>query len=151
MVLAACDPPEMEDNMKFNIPKIIRPLEMSVYDESMEDLALQVWVNPTRNIKNSFDDLQIKIIGLKNESEKLLTAKKPDDKKAEALRKKVDVVNVSIYEWYANILSQSSDADSHTSADELVALADEDPALWIFIATGTQALIGEHAEGIRKN
>ena len=151
MVLAACDPPEMEDNMKFNIPKIIRPLEMSVYDESMEGLALQVWVNPTRNIKNSFDDLQIKIFGLKNESEKLLAAKKADDKKAEALGKKVEAVNVSIYEWYANILSQSSDTDSHTSADELVALADEDPALWIFIATGIQGLIGEHTEGIRKN
>ena len=137
--------------MKFNIPKIVRPLEMSAYDESMEGLALQVWVNPTRNIKNDFDELQIKIIGLKNESEKLLAAKKADDKKAEALSKKVDAVNRSIYEWYANILSQSSDTDSHTSADELTELADKDPALWIFVATGTQAVIGEHAEGIRKN
>ncbi len=137
--------------MKFNIPKIIRPLEMSAYDESMEGLALQVWVNPTRNIKNDFDSLQIKILGLKNESEKLLAAKKPDDKKAEALSKKIEVVTKSIYEWYANILSQSSDADSRASADELAGFADEDPALWIFVATGTQALIGEHAEGIRKN
>lgn len=137
--------------MKFNIPKIIRPLEMSVYDESMEGLALQVWVNPTRNIKNDFADLQFKIFGLKNKSEKLLATKKADDKKAEALSKKVDAVSKSIYEWYANILSQSSDADSHTSADELEALADEDPAIWIYITTGTQALIGEHSEGIRKN
>ena len=151
MVLAVRDPTRMEDIMKFNIPKILRPLEMSVYDESMEGLALQVWVNPTRNIKNDFDSLQFKIIGLKNESEKLLVAKKPDDKKAEALSKKVESVNKSIYEWYANVLSQSSDTDSHTSADELTGLADEDPALWIFIATGTQALIGEHTEGIRKN
>ena len=117
----------------------------------MEGLALQVWVNPTRNIKNEFDGLQIKIFGLRGESEKLLAAKKPDDKKAEALSKKIGAVNVSIYEWYANVLSQSSDTDLHTSADELKELADEDPALWIFIATGTQALIGEHAEGIRKN
>lgn len=137
--------------MKFNIPKIIRPLKMSAYDEGMEGLALQVWVNPTRNIKNGFDDLQIKIIGLKHESEKLLTAKKPDDKKAEALSEKIEAVNKSIYEWYANILSQSSDTDSRTSADELAEMADEDPALWIFIATGAQALIGEHTEGIRKN
>ena len=69
--------------MKFNIPKIIRPLEMSVYDEGMEGIALQAWVNPTRNIKNDFDSLQIKIIGLRNESNKLLATKKPDDKKAE--------------------------------------------------------------------
>ena len=137
--------------MKFDIPKIIRPLEMSAYDESMEGLALHAWVNPTRNIKNEFTDLQIKIIGLKNDLEKLLATKRADERKVDALNKKVDAVNKSIYAWYANILSQSSDAASHTSADELVALADEDPALWIFIATGTQALIGEHAEGIRKN
>jgi len=137
--------------MKFNIPKIVRPLEMSVYDESMEGLALQVWVNPTRNIKNSFDDLQIKIIGLKNDLEELLTAKKADEKKAIALNEKADVVNKAIYEWYANVLSQASDSETHTSADELKELADEDPALWVFIATGVQALIGEHAEGIRKN
>ena len=63
----------------------------------------------------------------------------------------VDTVNDSIYEWYANILSQSSDTDSHVSVDELKELTDEDPALWVYIATGTQALMGEHAEGIRKN
>jgi len=137
--------------MKFNIPKIIRPLEMSAYDESMEGLALSVWVNPSRNIKNGFDDLQIKIIGLKNDLEKLLKTKKPAEEKAGGLSKKVEATNKAIYEWYANILSQSSDADSHTSADELSELADADPALWIFIATGTQALIGEHAEGVRKN
>lgn len=137
--------------MKFNIPKIIRPLEMSVYDESMEGLALQVWVNPTRNIKNEFSDLQIKIVGLKNEVEKLLGKKGASESKAEGLSKKVDVANKSIYEWYANMLSQASDSATHTSADDLKELADEDPAIWIYIATGTQALIGEHAEGIRKN
>lgn len=137
--------------MKFNIPKIIRPLEMSVYDESMEGLTLHVWVNPTRNIKNEFSDLQIKIIGLKHGVEKLLEEKGASEVKAEGLSKEVDVVNKSIYEWYANILSQASDSNTHTSAEELRALADEDPAIWIYIATGTQALIGEHTEGIRKN
>jgi hypothetical protein len=141
----------MEDKMKFNIPKIIRPLEMSAYAEEMEGLALHVWVNPTRNIKNEFDALQIKIFGLKNELEKLLTTKKPDDKKADALSGRLDAVNKSIYEWYANALSQASDPETHTSAYELNGLTEEDPALWIFIATGVQALIGEHAEGIRKN
>ncbi len=137
--------------MKFNIPKIIRPLEMSAYDESMDGLALQVWVNPSRNTKNGFDALQIKVIGLKHDLEKLLKTKKPAEEKAADMNKKVEAATQSIYEWYANILSQSSDTDSHTSADELNELEDEDPALWIFIATGIRALIGEHVEGIRKN
>ena len=137
--------------MKFDIPKIVRPLEMSSYAEEMEGLALQVWVNPSRNIKNDFAALQIKIYGLKQEIEKVLSAKKVNEKKAENLGMNVDTVNDSIYEWYANILSQSSDTDSHVSVDELKELTDEDPALWVYIATGTQALMGEHAEGIRKN
>jgi len=137
--------------MKFNIPKIVRPLEMSAYDEAMEGLALQVWVNPSRNIKNAFTDLQINLYGLKQEIEKAVSAKKPSEKKATELNKRVDSINNSVYEWYANILSQSSDTDSHVTAEELVELADEDPALWVYIGTGTQALIGEHAEGIRKN
>jgi len=137
--------------MKFNIPKIVRPLEMSAYDEAMEGLALQVWVNPSRNIKNVFTDLQFKIFELRQKIETVLSAKKADEKKAEALRKSIDAASESIYEWYANILSQSSDADSHVTAAELVELADGDPALWIYIATGTRALIEEHVEGIRKN
>ena len=137
--------------MKFNIPKVIRRLEMSVYAEEMEGLALSVWVNPTRNIKNDFANLQIGLVGLKVEIEKLLGTKKASEAKAEALNKKIDTVNQSIYKWYSNILSQDSDPDTHISAEELKELADEDPALWIYIATGTQALIGEHSEGIRKN
>jgi len=151
VVLAACDPPEMEDNMKFDIPKIIRPLEMSAYAEEMEGLALQVWVNPTRNIKNDFTDLQVSLIGLRVDIEELLAAENAADKKVETLNKKVDVVNVSIYEWYSNILSQSSDPDARVSVDDLKEIEAEDPALWIYIATGIQALIGEHLEGIRKN
>jgi hypothetical protein len=141
----------MEDNMKFNIPKIVRPLEMSVYAEEMEGLALHVWVNPPRKVKDDFMDLQVRLVGLRAAIEKMLATKKPSDKKAEALNDKVDAVNVSIYEWYSNMLSQDSDPDNHVSVDELKELADEDPALWIYIATGAQALIGEHAEGIRKN
>ena len=137
--------------MKFNIPKIVRPLEMSVYAEEMEGIALQVWVNPTRNIKNDFTNLQVRLFGLRGEIEKLLSTKGASDKKAESMNKKVDDVNTSIYEWYSNILSQASDPETHVSADGLKELADEDPALWIYVATGTQALIGEHSEGIRKN
>jgi len=101
--------------MKFDIPKIVRPLEMSAYAEEMEGLALHVWVNPSRNIKMEFSDLQIKLYGLKQDIDKLLTAKKSDDKKAVAMAAKIDAVNESIYAWYANMLSQSSDADSRVS------------------------------------
>ena len=124
---------------------------MSAYAEEMDGLALHVWVNPSRNIKNEFFSLQTKIGGLKQESEKLLTAKKPDDKKAEALAKSVEKINKSIYEWYANIWSQATDPETHVTVEEIEAMVTEDPAIWAFMARGTQALISEHSEGIRKN
>ena len=137
--------------MKFNIPKIIRRLEMSAYAEEMDGLALHVWVNPSRNIKKAFWGLQIELIGLKHEVDKLLASKKPDLKKIEAINERVEGIHKTIYEWYANILSQTPDSDTHVATEEIEAMADEDPALWIFMAQGTQALIEEHTEGIRKN
>ena len=138
--------------MKFNIPKIVRPLEMSVYAEEMEGLALSVWVNPSRNIKKAFWDCQVELIGLKQELNKLMATKaNPATKKIDALNERVDGIHKTIYEWYANIWSQASDPDTHVAVEEIEAMTDEDPALWIFIAQGTQALIEEHAEGTRKN
>ena len=138
--------------MKFNVPKIIRRLEMSAYAEEMDGLALRVWVNPSRNIKKAFWGLQIELIGLRQELNKLMAAKaKPATKKGDALNERVNGVHKTIYEWYANIWSQASDPDTHVGVEEIEAMADEDPALWIFMAQGTQALIEEHTEGIRKN
>ena len=138
--------------MKFNVPKIIRRLEMSAYAEEMDGLALHVWVNPSRNIKKAFWDLQIELIGLKQELSKLMDAKsEPAAKKVDALNERVDGIHKTIYEWYENIWGQASDPNTHVAVEEIDAMADEDPALWIFMAQGTQALIEDHAEGIRKN
>jgi len=138
--------------MKFDIPKIIRRLEMSAYAEEMDGLALHVWVNPSRNIKRAFWDCRVELIGLKQELNKLTATKaKPADKKVDNLNGRVDGIHKTIYAWYANIWSQASDPDTHVAIEEIEAMADEDPALWVFIAQGTQALIEEHNEGIRKN
>jgi len=138
--------------MKFDIPKIIRPLEMSAYAEEMEGLALQVWVNPSRNIKKEFWGYQVELIGLKQELNKLTAAKaNPATKKVDALNERVEVLHKTIYAWYANIWSQASDPDTHVAVEEIEAMTDEDPALWIFMAQGTQALIEEHTDGTRKN
>ena len=142
----------MEDNMKFKIPKIIRPLEMSAYAEEMEGLALQVWVNPPRKVKDKYSDLQVEIVGLKIELDKMLAQKKaPAQNRVDALDKKITANNTAVFEWYANILSQASDPDTHVDAEELKTMADEDPAIYTFITTGAWELITVHVENIRKN
>jgi len=137
--------------MKFDIPKIVRRLEMGAYADEMEGLALRVWVNPPRNVKKAFWDCQVELIGLKQELDKLLGIKEPDAKKVEALNKRIDGIYETIYGWYANIWSQDSDPDTHVAVEEIEEMADEDPAAWVFMAQGTQDLIEEHTEGTRKN
>ena len=86
--------------MKFNIPKIVRRLEMSGYAEEMDGLALHVWVNPSRNIKKAFWDCQVELIELKQELNKLMATKtKPATKKVDALNERVDGVHKTIYAW----------------------------------------------------
>jgi len=138
--------------MKFDIPKIIRPLEMSAYAEEMEGLALHVWVNPPRKVKDDYLNFQIEIVGLKQALDKLLAQKKaPAQSKIAVLDEKVVANNTAVYEWYANILSQDSDPDTHITAEELRTMADEDPAIYTFIAQGAWELITVHLENIRKN
>ena len=138
--------------MKFDIPKIIRPLEMSAYAEEMEGLALHVWVNPPRKVKDDYLNFQIEIVGLKQALDELLAQKKaPAPNKIAALDEKITANNTAVYAWYANILSQDSDPDTHIAAEELKEMADDDPAIYTFIAQGAWELITVHVENIRKN
>lgn len=134
--------------MKFNIPKIIRPLEMSEYDEAMEGLALQVWVNPPSGVHGSYWKFQVELGKLSKELESL---KNSDAKKVEGLSTKIENVNRDIFAWFSNIWSQGENPDTHVSLEEIEAMTDEDPALWGFITHNTMKLIREHRDNQRKN
>lgn len=135
--------------MKFDIPKIIRPLEMVEYDEAMTGLALQVWVNPSRHIHNEYWTCQSELVKATGKLGELV--KKPDAKKTIALDKKIDKCNQKVYAWFARLWSQSEDQGTHVSVEEIEAMAEEDPAIWRFMINRTMKLIRDHQENIRKN
>lgn len=137
--------------MKFNIPKIIKPLEMSEYDEAMAGLALQVWVNPPRGVHNEYWEIQSELLRLSREMDKLIKLKNPDNKKIAVLDKEIDKNNQGVFAWFANLWSQSEDSDSHVSVEEIEAMTEEDPIIWRFMTHKTMKLISEHQENIRKN
>jgi len=134
--------------MKFNIPKIIQPLEMSEYDEAMEGLALQVWVNPPRSVHSSYWKFQIELGKLSKELESLKDA---DPKKIDDLNARIESVNRDIFAWFSNIWSQGKDPDTHVALEEIETMTDEDPALWGFVTNNTMKLIREHRDNQRKN
>ena len=137
--------------MKFNIPKIIRPLEMVDYDDAMEGLALQVWVNPPRGIRNENWDFQLELLKLSSELKEITKQEEPDDKKIARLDKKIATLNKELYVWFARLWSQAKDPDTHVAVEEIEAMTEEDPAIWGFMTNGTLELIRDHAENVRKN
>ena len=134
--------------MKFNIPKIIKSLEMSEYDEAMKGLALRVWVNPPSGVHASYWKFQASLAKL---SKKLESLKDSDTKEVVDINTEIENVNQEIFAWYSNIWSQDEDPDTHVSVEEIENMTDEDPALWGFVATGTTRMIREHRDNQRKN
>jgi len=134
--------------MKFDIPKIIKPLEMGDYDEAMKECALRVWVNPPSGVHSSYWRAQADLQKLSNE---LTSLKDSDTKQVEDLNERIARVNQDVFAWFSNIWSQDKDPNTHVSVEELEAMTDEDPALWGFMTNGTTRLIREHRDTQRKN
>ena len=133
--------------MKFNIPKIIKPLNLGIYDEGLKEIDLQVWINPTRAMLNENVDIQLelgKIIAMIENPPK-------EGINPEILDGRFETTMGRQYAWYSKVLSQKTDEATHLSPDELEKLADEDIALWQFIRTAVSGLISDHREGIKKD
>ena len=133
--------------MKFNIPKIIKPLELGVYDEGLKEIQLQVWVNPTRNMLNESVEIQLelgKIISV-------IESPPEEGLKPEILDGRFEKTMDRQYQWYSKILSQKTNTETHLSSEDLKELADEDLALWNFIRTAVNGMIASHREGIKKD
>lgn len=144
--------------MRFDIPKVLKELNMSLYDQALADKKLQVWVNPNIRVQNEFYDARAEINRLVKRYDQIVeNLKQIEEKDQDELVRQLEQVNEEtkrandrIYAWYSNILSQASDESSRVAPEELRRVANEDPALWKFIAEGTQDLIRAHQEGEAK-
>jgi hypothetical protein len=114
--------------MKITIPKIIREVPLADYAPEMNGAVVKVWVNPTR------DFLQ-----------QISAAITQEDEQAAA-----HVISQPVSEWYAQLLSQAPDAESHWTADELQAVADTDPALWAWLISRCWSRINDHIAVLEK-
>lgn len=132
--------------MKFNIPKIIKPLELGTYDEGLKEIQLHVWVNPTRDMLNESVDIQLELGKIINSIEN----PKEETLNPEILDGRFEATMDRQYEWYSKILSQKTDDSTHLPPEDLRELADQDIALWQFIRTAVNGMIASHREGIKK-
>ena len=159
------------------LPRKLEVIDLADYHESLSDQPkITIWVNLTKALFDEWEQIQLAIhdngqvvqkITEEHYQETLAKTPKgkPVDRNAKlsaALEKRLAAVNELItatndrvYAWYAEVWSQSADASTHVSAEDVRSFAEQcmagDPALWSWVTTATQAKIIAYRNLIRKN
>lgn len=149
--------------MKINIARVIQPLDLGDYAESMRGQVVLVWVNPDRATLRRrellIEEYNRKLREMNDEAQKAKSAtQKAAGKIAESFREKMDDFSAyatgefirGIHAWFAEIWSQGSNEETQWTPDELVELNEADPALYQWMKNHTVNMISEHREREKK-
>lgn len=158
------------EKMQIIIPKVTRFLPLQEYapeEKALAGVGIHVWVDPPRTVLVEFDELNreyravleklVKKLGTPNSEktsagERLLSwlqvrAKSVQDQKFQAA---TESYRRSIYGWYARLWSQSGDAETHWTAEELEGIAESNPHLYEWLCNSSWALIEQHQDDVKK-
>jgi len=134
--------------MKFDIPKIVRPLKLADYAEELGDTVVWVWVNPPLNLLEHWGDLaseSLKALDRLNQADVTETI-------VEEVRQELERIGMEETAIISELWSQK--AGSEWSGQDILTLVEStqatDPALWVWMQTRTRALIREHRNGAKK-
>lgn len=147
--------------MKINVPKIVRPLYLSDYAESMGEQMIEVWVNPPADLLRERDEL---VRSVYEKSMEKARERLPDEENAEVLLEKAlkslgDVLtedeaqelDQKMQNWLAEIWSQG---DAPWTVAEIAELQQEcretDPYLMTWLSQQTRQMIHLHRIGAKK-
>ena len=141
------------DNVK--VPKIVKPISMGDYDESMADAPpVFVWVNPDQDMLTEYREFQLKIA----EAEKMMYRAIKGAKRFSKIKsiqsaylkratKKINEANDRNREWLAAIWSQGA-PETHVNAADVKRTQEHiiktDGALWLFLVNQTYSMILAH-------
>jgi len=114
--------------MKIEIPKIVRPLDLGEYDEALRGQRVYVWVNPTREVMRAY-------ARLRDEGK---------DEQADQIK-----LDEQLRDWFAKLWSHGP-ADTSWTADELLEIAETDPAFAGWLILQTWQMIGSHSAHQKK-
>jgi hypothetical protein len=106
--------------MKINIPKILKAIPLEEYAPELEGQALQVWVNPTREMINRYNEMITEVHG--NPS--------PE-------------TNNKVKAWYAEMLSQGPE-DTRWTVEELTELESKDMTFITWLMSSVLTAWTEH-------
>lgn len=136
---------------------IVKEILLAEYDPRMAPEKVFVWVNPPRVFLRKRDEA-IKTLDARN-----LLARKPRedangsvgfDVDHEAVQKAALEFNEFMYGWYAELLSQGEDPETHFTADEVRALQqteESDPNFFPWLIQQTARKMRDHRSGEKKS
>lgn len=114
--------------MKFNVPKIVKPMKLSEYAPEFAKIEIPVWVNPPRAMLQEYLAM------------------------VESGKESPGEVGQKIAAWLSNVWSQGEE-DTHWTPEEVLELVtvDSDPRLFAWCCWRTVAMITEHRVGQKKS
>jgi hypothetical protein len=156
--------------MQIVIPKVTKFLPLQEYapeEQALAGVGIHVWVDPPRAVLVEFDGLHreyravleklVKKLGTANTEktspgERMLRwlqvrAKSMQDAKFQSATKSY---RRSLYAWYARLWSQSTDAETHWTAEELEQVNDSNPHLYEWLCNSSWAMIEQHQDDVKK-
>ena len=137
--------------MPIQIRKVVRPLALRGLAQEYEDDFISVWVNPNREMLARFEVAREETEQIKKQLSALAAEKKADPKKIREISDGLDEANRLLYAWYADIWSQGEETSHHVTAEAVEAWArTADPALWLYLTSGTWRLINDHLAHAKK-
>ncbi len=105
-------------------PKVVRALDLGAYGPEYEGLALGVWVNPPREIRETY----VQVSGDIRDLVRVI-----DDKANEAEHlEKLKAASTRMLDWLAIVLGQGEE-ETRCSREQLEELADASPGLYGWI------------------
>lgn len=136
--------------MKFNVPKIVRPVALTDYAPELTHddgtpAVVQVWANPPAALLTRHRELS-------QRGQTALAALKADGDKAAAVAE-LNAIGAALADLFAELWSQHADPATHWTAEDVTELANSDanPALYGWLTRRTLAVIGEYRGALRKN
>lgn len=121
--------------MKFDIKKVIRVMDLNDYDPQFNGQVIQVWVNPDRAFIRERDELW------RENVQRIQAIKDQPEGREEYIKWSTEEFIPRNHAWFARIWSQGSDASQNWTADELMQIGEQDPALYDWIQRRTMEML----------
>lgn len=135
--------------MKFNIPTIVKSVDLGEYDQAYKGQEIWMWVNPPKRMRREFDQINKDI----RDAVKSLLEELTDEEKQQ-IKEEVEKLQAQQAAWWAEMWSQHEDEETHWSVEDVQILleesADKDPQLWNFLTETSLERLKEHIIGNRK-